>query len=150
MRNRVSAALIMLMLAPTLMGCFGNNEPEEPPIIHPFGFDEAIPNGVWYHFGGSAESQNATNLLNASAMEARGFSPEMLNGSNIPFWANGTYYGTGFDVDKHAIFGPAEEVTKRLREQVDAGITHLMLGVPTLDHTHLRRLAQEVVPALRV
>ena len=97
MRNRVSAALIMLMLAPALMGCFGNNEPEEPPIIHPFGFDEAIPNGVWYHFGGSAESQNATNLLNASAMEARGFSPEMLNGSNIPFWANGTYYGTGFD-----------------------------------------------------
>ena len=60
------------------------------------------------------------------------------------------YYGTGFDVDKHAIFGPAEEVTKRLREQVDAGITHLMLGVPTLDHTHLRRLAQEVAPALRV
>ena len=59
------------------------------------------------------------------------------------------YYGTSFDVDKHAIFGPAEEVTERLREQVDAGITHLMLGVPTLDHNHLRRLAQEVAPALR-
>jgi hypothetical protein len=36
-----------------------------------------------------------------------------------------------------------------LREQVDAGITHLMLGVPTLDLTHLRRVAEHVVPALR-
>jgi len=34
-------------------------------------------------------------------------------------------------------------------QQVDAGITHLMLGVPTLDHSHLRRLAQEVARALR-
>jgi alkanesulfonate monooxygenase SsuD/methylene tetrahydromethanopterin reductase-like flavin-dependent oxidoreductase (luciferase family) len=59
------------------------------------------------------------------------------------------YYGTMFDVDQHAIFGPPEEVTARLREHVEAGITHLMLGVPTLDLTHLRRLAEEVAPALR-
>jgi alkanesulfonate monooxygenase SsuD/methylene tetrahydromethanopterin reductase-like flavin-dependent oxidoreductase (luciferase family) len=59
------------------------------------------------------------------------------------------YYGPGFDVDQHAIFGPAGEVAARLREQVDAGISHLMLGVPTLDHDHLRRLAEEVAPALR-
>jgi alkanesulfonate monooxygenase SsuD/methylene tetrahydromethanopterin reductase-like flavin-dependent oxidoreductase (luciferase family) len=54
-----------------------------------------------------------------------------------------------FDVDQHAIFGPPEEVTARLQEHVEAGITHLMLGVPTLDLTHLRRLAEEVAPALR-
>jgi len=59
------------------------------------------------------------------------------------------YYGPTFDVDQHAIFGPPEEVTARLRVQVEAGITHLMLGVPTLDLSHLRRVAEEVAPALR-
>jgi alkanesulfonate monooxygenase SsuD/methylene tetrahydromethanopterin reductase-like flavin-dependent oxidoreductase (luciferase family) len=59
------------------------------------------------------------------------------------------YYGPTFDVDEHAIFGPAEEVAGRLREQVDAGITHLMLGVPTLDLAHLRRVAEGLAPALR-
>jgi probable F420-dependent oxidoreductase len=59
------------------------------------------------------------------------------------------YYGPMFDVDQHAIFGPPEEVSARLRAHVDAGITHLMLGVPTLDVGHLQRLATEVAPALR-
>jgi alkanesulfonate monooxygenase SsuD/methylene tetrahydromethanopterin reductase-like flavin-dependent oxidoreductase (luciferase family) len=59
------------------------------------------------------------------------------------------YYGPTVDVDQHAIFGPPGEVTTRLREQVDAGITHLMLGVPTLDLAHLRRVAEQVAPALR-
>lgn len=60
------------------------------------------------------------------------------------------YYGPMFDVDADAIFGPPQEVAARLREQVEAGITHLMLGVPTLDLAHLRRVAEEVAPALRV
>ncbi|MDA1097789.1 MAG: LLM class flavin-dependent oxidoreductase [Proteobacteria bacterium] len=59
------------------------------------------------------------------------------------------YYGPDFDVDQHAVFGPAAEVRVRLREQVDAGITHLMLGVPSLDRAQLRRLAEDVAPALR-
>jgi alkanesulfonate monooxygenase SsuD/methylene tetrahydromethanopterin reductase-like flavin-dependent oxidoreductase (luciferase family) len=59
------------------------------------------------------------------------------------------YYGPRFDVDQHAIFGPPREVTARLREHVDAGISQLMLGVPTLDLAHLRRVATEVAPALR-
>jgi probable F420-dependent oxidoreductase len=59
------------------------------------------------------------------------------------------YYGPTFDVDQHAIFGPAEEVAARLRAQVDAGISQLMLGVPTLELSHLRRVAEFVVPALR-
>ena len=49
---------------------------------------------------------------------------------------------------RHRI-GPVQEVTDRLREQIDAGITHLMLGVPSLNLDHLRRLAEEVAPALR-
>jgi alkanesulfonate monooxygenase SsuD/methylene tetrahydromethanopterin reductase-like flavin-dependent oxidoreductase (luciferase family) len=59
------------------------------------------------------------------------------------------YYGSTFDVDRHAVFGPPGEVATRLRAQVDAGMTHLMLGVPTLDLAHLRRVAEQVAPALR-
>lgn len=59
------------------------------------------------------------------------------------------YYGPRFDVEQHAVFGPAPEVAARLSEHVDAGITQLMLGVPTLDLAHLRRVAEEVAPAVR-
>jgi alkanesulfonate monooxygenase SsuD/methylene tetrahydromethanopterin reductase-like flavin-dependent oxidoreductase (luciferase family) len=59
------------------------------------------------------------------------------------------YYGPGFDVDRHAIYGPAAEVRSRLREQVDAGISYLMLAIPTLDTGQLKRLAEDVVPDLR-
>jgi alkanesulfonate monooxygenase SsuD/methylene tetrahydromethanopterin reductase-like flavin-dependent oxidoreductase (luciferase family) len=59
------------------------------------------------------------------------------------------YYGARFDVDQHAIFGPPAEVAARLVEHVEAGITKLMLGVPSLDLAHLRRVAQEVAPLVR-
>src|SRR5262245_5008278 len=59
------------------------------------------------------------------------------------------YYGARFDVEQHAVFGPARDVAARLAEHVDAGITKLMLGVPSLDLAHLRRVAHEVAPALR-
>ena len=59
------------------------------------------------------------------------------------------YYGARFDVDQHAIFGPPREVAARLIEHVEAGMTKLMLGVPSLDLAHLRRLATEVAPAVR-
>jgi len=59
------------------------------------------------------------------------------------------YYGSRFDVDRHAIFGPPREVAARLAEHVQAGITKLMLGVPSLDLTHLARIAREVAPVVR-
>jgi probable F420-dependent oxidoreductase len=59
------------------------------------------------------------------------------------------YYGSRFDVDRHAIFGSVARVAAALRAHVEAGITHLMLGVPTLDAAHLRRLAEDVAPAVR-
>jgi alkanesulfonate monooxygenase SsuD/methylene tetrahydromethanopterin reductase-like flavin-dependent oxidoreductase (luciferase family) len=59
------------------------------------------------------------------------------------------YYGPDYDVDNIAIFGPAEEVGARLRAQVEAGISHLMLAVPSLDSDHLRCLAEDVMPVLR-
>ena len=59
------------------------------------------------------------------------------------------YYGSRFDVDQHAIFGPPREVAARLAEHVEVGITKLMLGVPSLDLAHLRRVADEVAPVVR-
>jgi hypothetical protein len=43
----------------------------------------------------------------------------------------------------------AEEVAGWLQEQVHTGFTQLMLGVRTLDLVHVRRVAEQVVPALR-
>jgi len=59
------------------------------------------------------------------------------------------YYGARFDVDQHAVFGTARDVAAQLGEHVEAGITKLMLGVPSLDLAHLRRVAHEIAPALR-
>jgi probable F420-dependent oxidoreductase len=59
------------------------------------------------------------------------------------------YYGTRFDVDQHAIFGPPRDVAAQLVEHVEAGITKLMLGVPSLDLAHLRRVARDVAPIVR-
>lgn len=97
MRTRVGTFLILLMLAPSLMGCLGGEEKKTPPVVHPFGFDEAIAPGVWYHAGGSPSSPAAIDLLNATAMAEANLSMEMFTGNNAPFWTQGTYYGTGFD-----------------------------------------------------
>lgn len=59
------------------------------------------------------------------------------------------YYGARFDVDQYAVFGPPREVAARLVEHVAAGITKLMLGVPSLDLAHLGRVANEVAPIVR-
>jgi alkanesulfonate monooxygenase SsuD/methylene tetrahydromethanopterin reductase-like flavin-dependent oxidoreductase (luciferase family) len=93
--------------------------------------------------GRNADTLVAGRLLYIAVDDDRNRAREMLR-----LFLHG-YYGPSFDVDQHAIFGPAEEVTARLRAQVDAGITHLMLGVPTLDLAHLRRVAESVAPALR-
>ena len=97
MRTRVSTVLVFLLVMPTLMGCFGEDSKPPAEVEPPFGFEEAIPSGVWYHIGGSPSNQNVTNILNESAMAERGFSMDRFNGSNVPYWMNGTYYGTGYD-----------------------------------------------------
>lgn len=58
------------------------------------------------------------------------------------------YYSPSYDVDRFAIFGPPAEVAQRLQGFVDAGVKTLILGPPSPDAAHLRRLAQEVVAQL--
>lgn len=114
-------------------------------------------------FGTPHDFQQGWRLVQASA-QAAGKDPASLTAGRLLYVAVDddraqaratlstflqSYYGANFDVDRHAIFGPAAEVAARLREQLDAGITHLMLGVPTLDLEHLQRLAEHVVPVLR-
>ena len=59
------------------------------------------------------------------------------------------YYGQRIDITEHGVFGPAEEVIERLRSYSEAGVTMFMLGVPTLDITHIERIAKDVIPYLQ-
>jgi alkanesulfonate monooxygenase SsuD/methylene tetrahydromethanopterin reductase-like flavin-dependent oxidoreductase (luciferase family) len=118
-------------------------------IMAPFGTLEDFQHG-WrlvqeaaHTVGKNPASLTAGRLLYVAVDDDRARAREALR-----LFLHG-YYGPNFDVDQHAIFGPATEVTARLRAQVEAGITHLMLGVPTLDLGHLRCLAEQVVPGVR-
>jgi len=59
------------------------------------------------------------------------------------------YYGPDFGMEKHAIYGSSSEVADRLKALAEAGLTHFMLGLPSLNVTQLQRLAEEVAPVLR-
>ena len=59
------------------------------------------------------------------------------------------YYGSEIGMEKHAIYGSPAEVAERLKELAEAGLTHFILGLPSLDRTELLRLSREVVPILR-
>lgn len=59
------------------------------------------------------------------------------------------YYGAKIGMEKHAIYGSPLEVAERLKELAEAGLTHFILGLPSLDRTQLVRLAEEVSPNLR-
>ena len=93
--------------------------------------------------GRSAETLVAGRLIYVCVDDDRSRARETLR----RFLA--VYYGDLLDVDRDGIYGAPGYVAKRLREQTKAGITHLMLGFPTLDIVHLERFAKDVVPALR-
>ena len=93
--------------------------------------------------GRDASALTAGRLVYVAVDEERGRARDALRG-----FLHG-YYGSRFDVDQSAIFGPPGEVAARLAEHVEAGITRLMLGVPTLHIGHLQRVAAEVAPLVR-
>ncbi|GIS49582.1 MAG: hypothetical protein Ct9H90mP23_2540 [Methanobacteriota archaeon] len=57
----IAVALVMLLLASALSGCFGGNDavPEEPDGV----FDTLCPDGiarnVWYHFANAPDAVNS-------------------------------------------------------------------------------------------
>ena len=93
--------------------------------------------------GRDASALTAGRLVYVAVDDERGRAREVLRG-----FLHG-YYGSRFDADQSAIFGPPREVAARLAEHVEAGVTRLMLGVPTLDIGHLQRVAAEVAPVVR-
>ena len=68
--------------------------------------------------------------------------------NNIRNFLHG-YYGAESGMEKHAIYGSSAEVAERLKELAEAGLTHFILGLPSLDHNQLLRLSEEVAPVLR-
>jgi probable F420-dependent oxidoreductase len=93
--------------------------------------------------GRDASALTAGRLVYVAVDEERSRARDALRG-----FLHG-YYGSRFDVDQSAIFGSPAEVAARLAEHVEAGITRLMLGVPTLHIGHLQRVAAEVAPLVR-
>ncbi len=118
-------------------------------IMGPFGGVEAFEQG-WdiARQGAAAAGKDPDSLIAGRLIYVAIDDDKETAGADITRFLHG-YYGPDFGAEKHAIFGPPAEVAERLRELVDAGLTHLMLGLPSLDRTQLRRLAEEVAPALR-
>ncbi len=59
-------------------------------------------------------------------------------------------YGPAFDSDTYTTFGDLDTCVARLQSVVDAGCNEVIISPPDLDIAHLTRLAEEVVPAVRV
>ncbi|MCH1541281.1 MAG: hypothetical protein L7S56_07645 [Candidatus Poseidonia sp.] len=84
MRIQPSALLLsMLMLCAPLAGCFGPDEGNQSADNDEgwFDFDVSLDGRTWYHYPGGLDAQNNTSAL---------------GGLNVPFFTQGTYYGTGF------------------------------------------------------
>jgi probable F420-dependent oxidoreductase len=58
------------------------------------------------------------------------------------------YYSPSFDIDRVCAFGTPGQCLEFLTPFARAGLQTFVLGPPSLDLGHLRRLAQEVVPRL--
>ena len=118
-------------------------------IMGPFGGVEEFKAGwALARYGARAAGKNPDELTAGRLIYVAIDDDKARAEADITAFLHG-YYGPDFGVEKDAVCGPPGEVAARLRELVDAGLTHLMLGVPSLDHGHLRRLAEEVAPALR-
>ena len=81
-------ALVVLLLAPVLSGCFGGGEaaPEELDSVFDGLCPDGVPRNVWYHFANATDAVNTSSVFNGS---------EALVGDNVPICSAGTYYGIG-------------------------------------------------------
>lgn len=58
------------------------------------------------------------------------------------------YYSPEWDIEGSCAFGTADECLERLGSFAEAGVRTFILGPPSLDIDHLRRIAREIVPRL--
>ena len=69
----IAVALVMLLLASALSGCFGGDDmvPEEPDSV----FDTLCPDGiarnVWYHFANATDAVNSCLLYTSPSPRDR-------------------------------------------------------------------------------
>jgi len=85
----IAAAMVLLILAPIISGCFAGEVIQSIKGDGPF--DEICPEGIanntWYHYPGGIDALTTPHIINESSI---------LGGENIPICAEGTYYGIGF------------------------------------------------------
>ena len=58
------------------------------------------------------------------------------------------YSSRPYDIEGSCVFGPPDECMERLAPYAEAGLQSFILGPPSLDPEHLRRIAEELVPRL--
>ena len=93
-----AALLVLVLLSSSLSGCFfwEDDGPSESEEVGLFVFDKPIPTTTWYHYPGTVNEPWAVDATNQMAVSAANITAN-LTGSNAPFFANATYYGTGWD-----------------------------------------------------
>ena len=93
----VASLLFLLMISSTIGGClWWEEEVEEVIESGPFSFEQAIPITTWYHYPGSVSAPWAVDATDPMAVTAANITAN-LTGNSTPYFANATYYGTGFD-----------------------------------------------------
>ena len=93
----VATLLALLIIAPAISGCFGGENKVTPDEEGSFSFEQGdIPATTWYHYPGTVSSPFAIDATDAAAVAAANITAN-LSGANAPFFAQGTYYGTGWD-----------------------------------------------------
>lgn len=93
----VSVMLALLLMAPLLSGCFGSEKQAEEVIETAFDFEQGeIPRTTWYHYPGTVSSPMAVDATDPNAVLAANITSN-LTGMSLPFFAEATYYGTGYD-----------------------------------------------------
>ncbi len=103
--KQATALFIALIVIIALFGgvyvAMSEDEPEDKKVVvepwSPFNFNRTIPKTTYYHFDGGIDATEEWWNMSAD-----------LNGTNAPYWANGTYYSIGVDT-----FEPTIGVTSK-------------------------------------
>ncbi len=84
----VVVCVAILIIAPTLTGCFGSGDegPEVEDSVFSSLCDEGVPSTTWYHYANATNAMNSSSLYNGT---------DVLIENNSPFCAKGTYYSIG-------------------------------------------------------